>query len=374
MKNKKMRLAFIKKKFSIYGGAERYLQTFIQHLQKAYEIHVFANQWIADEGILFHKVNIVPFGSFLSVITFNTNVKKAIKKIQPDCVISFERTTCQHIYRAGEGCHAEWLKIRTEIEPFYKCLVFKTNPLHLALLYLEKKLFSDTKLIIANSNMVKDQIIKHYGIHTSKITVIYNGVDLIRFSPEGKDRWRKDIRKDLNIQENLKVLLFVGSDFKRKGLKTFLHSVSLLKRNDIKALIIGKGGIKNFRLLAETFGISKKIIFLEPQKDIEKFYAAADLFVLPTLYDPFSNATLEAMASGLPVITTKNNGVGELIDNGQQGFILNSLFDPRELADKIALSLRSSMIMGEKARKKAEKFPIEGAVQAFTEIFDNLTF
>ncbi|MDI6890021.1 MAG: glycosyltransferase family 4 protein [Thermodesulfovibrionales bacterium] len=369
-----MRLAFIKKRFFFHGGAERYLQTLLTYLKSAgHEIHIFANQWSGQNGIFFHKVDTLSLGSFLSTITFNENVKRAIKKdSKPDCVISFERTTCQDIYRAGEGCHSEWLEIRSKFEPLYKRLSFKINPLHISLINLEKRLFSNTRLIVANSKMVKEQIIKHYAVPEERITVIYNGVDLIRFTPENKDRWHRDVRKSLNISNDSKVLLFVGSGFKRKGLKTLINAIPIIKREDIKALIIGKGDVKEYKTLAEKYGISDKIIFLGPRKDIEKLYAAADIFVLPTLYDPFSNASLEAMASGLPVITTKNNGASELIEKGHEGFVLDNLFDAQELADKIYLSLDNLKLIGERARKKAEQFPIEKAVPEFITVIEQL--
>jgi len=371
----RVRLALIKKRFSFYGGAERYLQTLIKNFKKAgHEIHVFANKWSKEEGVIFHKINILSLGSFLSTITFNRNVKKTLKKkARPDCVISFERTTCQDIYRAGEGCHAEWLEIRSKTEPFHKRLSFRINPLHISLLNLEKKLFSNTGLIVANSKMVKEQIMKHYAVPDERITIIYNGVDLKRFTPENKNSSRDTPRKSLGISKDSKILLFVGSGFERKGLKTLIDSIPLLKKDDIKVLVIGKGNAKKYKILAERQSISEKIIFLKPQKKIEKFYAAADMFILPTLYDPFSNATLEAMASGLPVITTKNNGVAEFIENGREGFVLNDIFDSQELADKIYLTLGNLKIMGEKAREKAEDFPIERAALEFIKAIEQVT-
>jgi UDP-glucose:(heptosyl)LPS alpha-1,3-glucosyltransferase len=365
-----MRLAFIKKMFSIHGGAERYLQTLIKHLKEAgHEIHVFSHQWFEEERITFHKVNIIPFTSFLSTLTFNINTNSKLKTLNSklDCVVSFERTTCQDIYRAGEGCHAEWLQIRSKIEPFYKNISFRINPLHIALLDLEKKLFKNTKLIIANSKMVKEQIIRHYAVHEDKIMIIYNGVDLARFSPENKEKWRDDTRNNLSIPKGSKVLLFVGSGFERKGLKTLIHAMPLVK-GDVKTLIVGKGDTNKYRALAEKLRVSDKIIFLGTQKDIEKYYAASDLFVLPTLYDPFSNATLEAMASGIPVITTKNNGAAELIDDANDGFVVDNLFDAYELAEKVKISLKNLNAMGERAMKKAERFPIERAVREFISV------
>lgn len=364
-----MRLAFIKKRFSVHGGAERYLQTLIRHLKKeGDEIHIFAYQWSEGEGAIFHKIRIVPLGSFLSIVTFNMNAKSALERDRGmDCVVSFERTTCQDIYRAGEGCHREWLTIRSAVEPFYKKLSFRINPLHLSLLALEKRLFSDTGLIVANSRMVKEQIIHHYAVPEARITIIYNGVDLMRFTPENRGTWREKIRRDLSVSERGNLLLFVGSGFKRKGLKTLISAVALIKEEDLKVLVIGGDKVHSYKRWAAQCGIEGKIVFLGPQREIEQFYAGADLFVLPTLYDPFSNATLEAMASGLPVITTRNNGAAELIENGREGFVIHDPLDAKKLADTIHHSLAHLPVMGERAREKAEHYPIQKAAQEFIE-------
>lgn len=365
-----MRVAFVKKKFSIHGGAERYMATLIEEFKKSgHNVHIFSHHWEESDGITFHKVPLVPFNSFLSATTFNANLCKALRREGPfDCTVSFERTTCQDIYRAGEGCHAEWLEIRSRIEPLYKRLSFKINPLHRSLLNIERQIFSSTKLIIANSTMVKDQIVKHYRVPAEKITIIYNGVDLTRFCPEKKSFWRKEVRARLGLPVDTNILLFVGSGFKRKGLKTLVDALSFMKRKDVRLLVIGKGNSKQYRAAAEHEGTVDKIIFLNPQKEIEAFYAAADAFVLPTLYDPFSNATLEAMASGIPVITTKNNGVAEIIENGKEGFVTDELFDAKELAEKMHYTLGTAPLMGERAREKAEKFSIQRAVDEFLHV------
>lgn len=351
-----MKIAFIKRNFSYYGGAEKYLAMLISSLKKQHhEIHIFSNNWIDDPGVIFHKVNILPFGSFIRAYSFNRNLNINLNEF--DCVLSFERTTNQHIYRAGEGCHCRWLELRRIIEPFYKKISFKINPFHLYYLKLEKQIFEKTPIIIANSNMVKNEIIQYYKIHPERIIVVYNGVDLNRFSMENKKKL-KQIRKELNLPENAKLLLFIGTGFKRKGLDTLIKALPLINEN-VRVLIIGKGDKEKYIKMAKKLKIDDRVLFFSPQKEIEKFYAVADLFVLPTLYDPFSNATLEAMASGLPVITTKNNGVGELIEETQEGYVLKDLLNPEELAYKINLTLKNLESMSALARKKAEQFPID---------------
>lgn len=357
-----MKIAFIKRNFSYHGGAEKYLATLINQLKKeGHEIHIFSNKWQANEGVIFHKINILSFSSFLKAYTFNRNLNISFKEFP--CIVSFERTTCQHIYRAGEGCHVKWLELRSLIEPFYKQITLKMNPLHRYYLRIEKEIFEKTPLIIANSNMVKSEILYYYGIDDNKITVIYNGVDTKKFSPKNKH----ELREKYNLPKDLTIILFVGSGFKRKGLDTLIKAFARLKEQNLLLIVIGKGDKIEYEKTCHKLKIEKKVLFLGIRKDIESFYALSDLFVLPTIYDPFSNATLEAMASGIPVITTKNNGVAELIEDGKEGYLTESINDYEELSNKITLALKDTEFFGKNARKKAEKFNIEKMTTEFTE-------
>lgn len=370
------KIYFIKKKFAQHGGAELYMKTLIEQLKKEYEIHILAADWSPTNGVAFHSIPQTAAGSFVSNLSFTSNIRKminSIRKTEPDAsVVSFERTDCQDIYRAGEGCHAEWLEIRSKTEPFFKRLSFRLNPLHLHMLNMEQRLFRTTPVIIANSKMVKDQIIKHYAVPAERIQVLYNGVDLKKFSPGNKDLWRAVVRKQCELTTDAKVAFFVGSGFKRKGLKMAIDAIAEAAKqkgdSHLRLLVIGKGNSQEYLSQAKKLGIAPLITFLETQRGIEKFYAAADIFVLPTLYDPFSNATLEAMASGLPVVTTKNNGAAELIDSGKEGFVLEDLFDTRELAFKMLLAFENQSYMGMKARERAETCSIESAANKFAEV------
>ncbi|HEC98279.1 MAG TPA: glycosyltransferase family 1 protein [Nitrospirae bacterium] len=363
-----MKIAFLKKSFKAFGGAENYLATLIMNLKREnHEIHVLSSNWSKSPGVICHSIDTIPFNSTLSTLSFNRNVARALKTLRPDRIISFERTTCQDIYRAGDGCHREWLRLRGMVEGRLKRLSFNINPLHRTLLSIEKEIFSKTPVIVANSNMVKKQIINLYRVPEEKIRVIYNGVDLKRFSPENRAIWRDKLRTGYSIPSDIPLILFVGSNYERKGLSILLSSLSGIDR-EIKLIVAGRGNTAKFQRIAERHGATKRVIFAGPQREIERFYAAADIFVLPTIYDPFSNATLEAMASGLPVITTMNNGVAELIKNREEGFALQDMLDSGELSEKINLAISGAPFMGALARKKAEAQPIEKAASEFMDL------
>ncbi len=362
-----MKIALIRKNYSSYGGAENYLRLVAQGLNaKGHDVHIFsASNW-HDNAFPVHRIKTLNKPSFLSNIFFAVNSKAVLKKESFDCIFSFERTFFQDIYRAGDGCHREWLNKRRMIEPFLKKVSFPLNPHHLALFYLEKRCFSKSKKIIANSVMVKDDIIKHYSIPDRKIHVIYNGVDLNRFRPVTAEQ--KTIAKhSLGIKEN-KVILFVGADFKRKGLTVLLKAVSLLDMKDKKLIVVGKKETPQYLKIAKKLRIEKHVVFWGHEPEIEKFLIIADVFVLPTIYDPFSNAALEAMASGLPVVTTAYNGASELIENGVNGFIISDPLDERAFADKISDALLRTEEMGKNAGTKAEDYSIEKAVEKIVKV------
>ena len=362
-----MKIALIRKNYSSYGGAENYLRLVAKGLNaKGHDVHIFsASNW-HDNAFSVHRIKTLNKPSFLSNIFFAVNSKAVLKKESFDCIISFERTFFQDIYRAGDGCHREWLNKRRMIEPFLKKLSFSLNPHHLVVFYLEKRCFSKSKKIIANSMMVKNDIIKHYSIPDRKIHVIYNGVDLNRFRPVTAEQ--KTIAKhSLGIREN-KVILFVGADFKRKGLTVLLKAGSLLDMKDKKLIVVGKKETPQYFKMAKKLRIEKHVIFWGHEPEIEKFLIIADVFVLPTIYDPFSNAALEAMATGLPVVTTAYNGASELIENGVNGFIISDPLDERAFADKISTALLKAEEIGKNARTKAEDYSIEKAVDSIIKV------
>jgi len=173
-------IGFIRMRYTPYGGAEVFLSRFIDELIKnGHTCHLFAAQWDKDikDGVIFHRVK--TFGpSFLRLLSFALNAWFEVKRTAPDVIVSFERTLYQDIYRAGDGCHKEWLIQRKKSggRGVIKNIITFLNPLHLTILYLEKRLFRSKKLkyVVANSNRGKEEIIRHYKLPADNICVIYN--------------------------------------------------------------------------------------------------------------------------------------------------------------------------------------------------------
>lgn len=326
-----MKVALIRRRYTPHGGAERYVENLSRHLvELGHEVHLFSHSWPESVGVIRHPVPMMSGMGLLKLWSFNYGVRRLMPKESFDVVQSFEKTWCQDVYRAGEGCHREWLLQRKKYEPFYKTIEVAVNPFHWLTLAMERNLFekSNTRYFIANSQRGKKEILSHYRVPEKKIQVIYNAVS---FNHPLNLRERGGMRDN---QE--KIILFVGSGFQRKGLYFVIKALpQVLKQADVRLTVVGQGNQKKAGRLAEKLGVLDKISFAGPVKEVAPYYQEADIFVLPSIYEPFSNACLEAMAYSLPVVTTEMNGASEDIIPGKNGFIIKEPADQETLAGSI---------------------------------------
>ena len=371
-----MKIAILRKKYTFYGGAEGFSQSFIKQLADAgHEVHIYAIKWNGcppSKNIHFHKVSAITFNSTLRDVSFAVLSYRNLRHAKYDIIQSHDKTLFQDIYRAGDGCHVEWLRQRWKRIGLLGKLSIVLNPYHGLILSIEKMIFKGHrfKKVIAISELVKKNIIEHYHVNERDIEVIYNGVDLERFNPKNKDLYRGEIRKQYSISDDAFVPLFVGSGFERKGVEFLLKAVELVPY-PLTVLIVGKGSGKKFKHLIKR----QRVVFCGPQKEIYKYYAASDIFVFPTIYEPFGNVHLEALASGLPVITTRLSGAAEIIKDGFHGFVIPSPEDYNAIADKIKFLIDNNEkreFISINARKLAEDFSFERYSERILNLYRSL--
>lgn len=313
-----MHIGLVRRGYSPTGGAEAYLKRFARALLEAgHACTLFTStQWPDWPG---ERIVRLPGGSPLD---FAAAVRAARRETPCDTLFSLERVWECDAYRAGDGVHRAWLARRDAVEPFWKRWTRGLNPKHRQLLALEKRLFSTEGAgrIIANCRMVRNEIVRTYGYPAERISVIYNGLPA---APAVEPGLRERERARLGLGADDFAVLFAGSGWERKGLRTAVEGIAQVRGGNPVLLVAGKGNPRAFR------GGGGRVRFLGPVRGMAACYAAADLFVLPTLYDPFSNACLEALAAGLPVVTTASNGFSEILAPGETGEVLA---DPRDAA------------------------------------------
>src|SRR5881394_2149486 len=302
MSNGKLTIAFVRRGYSPSGGAEAYLKRLAQGIvDLGHEAQLVAtDDWPANEW----SFGAVTRLSASSAIGFADELEKLRPEINCDVLMSLERIWRCDVYRAGDGAHQAWLNRRRKFEIPLQRFVRGVNRKHRDILQLEEALFAKggAGRVIANSEMVKSEIVDLYRYPADKIDIVRNGVPLDRFRSD--PALREKSRVDLKLKPDEVALLFAGSGWERKGLRFAIEAMELYRDRKLHLLVAGRGNERDYK--PKRFFTEEPVRFLGEVADLRPIYAAADIFILPSIYDPFSNACLEALASGLPVITTRD--------------------------------------------------------------------
>jgi len=314
-------IAIVKKDFHTHGGLEKSSWRIIQAFkERGADVTLLTTHEVSAPCPVL-ACSLESKFKFLRLKEFDAWCRTTLQSHAFDVVFSMDRSSFQTHHRAGNGVHAAYLALRREKESFLKGLSFSLNPLHRFILKLEKATFEDPHLrgIIVNSSFVKDQILRFYATAPSKIHVVHNGVEWLEMendfnaSFEQKDQ----IAKKLNLDPHNFQFLFIGHNFHRKGLSLLLQALSRLQRRDFHLSVVGTDKHHTaYQKQAARLGLSKNVTFFYSQADTRPFYQIADALVIPSHYDPFANVTVEALAMGLFVISSKNNGGHEVLTQG----------------------------------------------------------
>ncbi len=355
MSKEKLIICFVRRGYSVSGGAEAYLKRLAKGIVEAgHEAQLVTTEdWPRQDW---------PFGLLTRIRTkspigFAVELERIRPAISCDLLVSLERVLQCDVYRAGDGVHQAWLNRRKRFEPPWRPMARSFGHKHRDILRLEKSLLDDrgAERVIVNSRMVKDEIIDFYNYRRDKIDIVPNGIPLDQF---GFDPVRREkSRAELGLEADAVAVLFAGSGWERKGLDYAIKAIERCENSKICLLVAGRGDPRRYR--------SERARFLGELPDVRPIYAGADIFILPTIYDPFSNACLEAMASGLPVITTRANGFSEIMEDRIHGSIVDQPDDVSDLC--IALDVWSDPTRRSAARtsilKRALQFDISRNVE-----------
>jgi UDP-glucose:(heptosyl)LPS alpha-1,3-glucosyltransferase len=226
---------------------------------------------------------------------------------------------------------------------------------------MERQFRDPHRMIVAVSQMCADDYQRYHDVPAARIRLVYHGTDTVRFSPEHRQIWRQPVRHGLGIADGDIVFLFVGHDFVRKGLATAMSAVQRLAAEGCPARLVVVGQRKSRRQQGCASDPHGVVQFTGRVTDTSPYYAAADALVLPTFYDPCSLTVGEALASGLPVVTTRVNGASEMLTEGRDGFILDDPTDAAALCERLRPLVDPGVRerMGSAARHTALRFPLE---------------
>jgi UDP-glucose:(heptosyl)LPS alpha-1,3-glucosyltransferase len=324
------------------GGAERYLVDLCTRMaDEGHEVNVYAEHWDEETQVIhFHPVKTIPFPRSLQLLSFAIRATKEIEKGNYDITFGIGNHLKSDVLQPHGGVHWAWFwrSLRAYSNPALWTMKFLgrvLSPRQWVSGWIEDAPYRGKKRprIIAISDMVKQDIMRWYGVPENQIAVIYNGVDIERFNPRNR-QCREEIRKRHGIGDEI-VILFVSNNFRMKGLDILMKALAGLKEGGYpptKLLVLGRGRGSPYLHLAKKMRISGEVVFVGSTDEIEKYYGAADLFVHPSFYDACSLATLEALASGVSVITTTCNGASSILIHGENGWLIQKPGDVNGLS------------------------------------------
>lgn len=320
-------LALVRQRYTAFGGAERFVAAALETLaREGVTLRLYTRRW-PKQAVPYEVIRLDPYflGSLWRDWSFGRALRRALAADRPSLVQSHERLTGCDIYRAGDGVHAVWLEERQRDLDAWQRFRIRANPYHRYVLAAERALYAHPglKAVICNSRMVLEEIAQRFGVPRERLHLIYNAVDTARYAP-GLRTLGEPLRRQLGLPAEAIVCLFLGSGYARKGLAAAIEALAGVDPR-FHLLVVGRERrLAPWQALAQSHGLASRSHFLGATDDPRPAFGAADLFLLPTIYDPCPNAVLEAMACCLPVITSKQCGAAELLVEHGAGLACDS--------------------------------------------------
>ena len=319
------------------GGAEAYAIALAESfIARGWQVHLLGLSWDGvPEGAVFHAMSLPRLApAWLKILLFARQHEQMVKELDVDVILGFGNTIYMDVYQSHGGVHRystirKTFYIRSHLLRLAKRLLIFFSLKDKARAWVEGAPFRMQKSpeVIAISQMVVDDFVSYYGFPASKIRLIYNGIDLHRFTPAVRESLRGPLRQQWGCAEEQVVFLFLSYTLRKKGIVPLIEAAARLKEQGheerFKVIVVGKEPQKALRMMVRRLGLGREILFFGPTREPLNYFANSDVFVLPTYYDTCSLVTLEAMACGLPVITSQYNGASGVITAGRDGHILS---------------------------------------------------
>lgn len=379
-----MRVALTHPRASDVGGVERQAHGVAQGLlDRGHEVHYFCQRADAsvDPRLQIHTVpNPVRFLRATKVWLFDVLCARALEREGPfDLVHGFGKTSRQDVYYDGSGCLADFQAYSIGSLPSAWRRAARRASLHQRVVArIERSRYTrgNFRRILSISELVRSQILSRYGLAPDDVETLYPGVDLDRFSPDRAAESRAGVRRELSIPDDTPLLVFLGSDYRRKGLPALIEALPALP--GAHALVIGreKGRrVAVYREHAGHRGVATRLHFLGVRSDPERYLAAADCMVFPTHFDAFGSAVLEAMACGIPTVVSRRAGAAELVIPGETGDTVEDPEDASGLAAAVRPFLQPErrLAAGARARLTAEAHTWEGHVERVLQVYAEIS-
>jgi UDP-glucose:(heptosyl)LPS alpha-1,3-glucosyltransferase len=372
-----MRIALIGRRFDpAGGGTERDLIITARLLSGAgHAVTIYASQVRgAETEFAVRRIRSPGFGRTLRLLSFAARAAPTARRDDAGLVLSFARIVGADLLRSGGSAHASYVAAARQWQSPLAAAAMRVSPYHHAQMLIERRGFNSPalKLAIAVSDRVRDDLIATFGLTPARAVTLYNGVDHERFRPESRAQLRLATRRELRLPDDVPIIAFVGNGFARKGLGFLIKAWPQVDRNACLIVAGVDQALARYRNLAARLGVAERIRFIGAQGQIERVFAAVDACAMPSLFEPFGNVVLEAMASGLPVLCSKVCGAAEVLPAALRAFVVDDPTDTDELATRLNALLSSKDDLDAIARAAATRFSWEDYGARLSRLLESL--
>lgn len=363
------------------GGCETYIADLTRRLvADQHTVHLYCVDYdkeLIPASIIHHPMEEIKGPRFMRPWKFATACEKLLKAEPQDVSIGFIKTWGQDILMPQGGLHIASYRhnIRKHapgLGRFTARLLKQFDVSHWSYGLLERKQLRDhrSRFVVA-SQFVQSHLARHYHIQGERVTVVPNAIDPERFRGADRLLLRAAVREECQIAPGDSVGLFVGHNPKLKGLEPLLKAVALLPGEaKFRLLVCGASKDKRFQQQADRLGIRDRVKFLGFREDVRDVFFAADFLIHPTFYDPCALVTFEALACGLPVITSRFNGAAEKLPDSMQPLLVGNPHDTASLANAIhqLCSHETRLKLSRHARQAATEWTFEHHYQELLKV------
>ena len=359
-----MRIALVSRRFDANGGGtERDLLITARALTAAgHQVTIYADDVRLPRGdFMVRRVIALPLGRALRLLSFALRAAPLARREGAELVVSFARAMNADVMRSGGGAHASYVRAARRWQTPLASRVMRLSPYHRTQIVLERAAFRSRRIrcAIAVSEIVRLDLMNTLALSSSKTFTLYNGVDLKRFAPNRDKSLARKLRAELGIGKDSSAVAFIGNGFARKGLGFLLEAWSMLEARPYLIVAGADRAAAAYRRRAIQKGIGDRVFFVGPVSDIARLLAAVDAVALPSLFEPFGNVILEAMAAGLPALCSRQTGAAELIPPQLRELIVTDPTNVEELATRLKLLLKLRGGASQLARATAEQYTWE---------------
>jgi UDP-glucose:(heptosyl)LPS alpha-1,3-glucosyltransferase len=365
------------------GGAETYLGDLARRLAKdGHRVHLYACRWDAaalPPATHFHRLDVPKGPRFLRPWRFAAACEKALSAANHDVTVGFDKTWGQDVLYPQGGLHAasqfhNRLKFPDPVSRLVATIGKWFDPAWHSFARLERKQYlgPNKPIVIVNSRMVQGHFERFYGIGTESVRVVPSAIDPGRFSADDRLKRRHTERDRWGVTPDEPAGLFVAMNYRLKGLAPLIRSLTAVPRTKrFRVAVVGHPKFGRYERLAQSLGVADRVLFLGHRSDPRDCYFAADFLAHPTFYDPCSLVVLEALACGLPVVTTRYNGASELLTVPDTGLVVNDPHDAAELGGAIERMLNPDYrrSAAPAARQAATRWTFEAHYRALLDVF-----